>query len=218
MGKELKKTNMTFIDKNENYYKVDYDKEKLKEILEKLKDYSYATTGHGKISGDSFTCFLATNNNIKKRVISYFSKTEKGKGSIIDPESIIHHKDDNNDYVTFNYTYKKLPDLYSYIEIILNDDFQTFKKNIEVFNRTFNSSLYAYSISDQLVLEGILNYINSNELTNNNSIIDNKSYDYKGLNELYKETLNCFKFNLVAIKEYLKEPIPTDINKLQLKK
>ena len=30
-----------------------------------------------------------------------------------------------------------------------------------------------------------------------------EKYGYKGLNELYKETLECFKFNLVAIKEYL---------------
>ena len=63
-------------------------------------------------------------------------------------------------------------------------------------NLTMN---YMFTHRDQLVLEGLLNYINSQELVNHNL----ENYDYKGLNELYKETLECFKFNLVAIKEYL---------------
>ncbi len=77
---------------------------------------------------------------------------------------------------------------------------------------------YAAAHQDQLVLEGILNYVNSPELTNHSSINDEKEYDYKGLNELYKETLECFNFNLIAIKEFLKEPEQVDILKLQLKK
>ena len=60
---------------------------------------------------------------------------------------------------------------------------------------------YMFIHRDQLVIEAILNYINSKELTDNNSKINNENYDYKGLNELYKETLECLKFNLIAVKE-----------------
>jgi hypothetical protein len=66
---------------------------------------------------------------------------------------------------------------------------------------------YALDHKEQLILEGILNYINSKELTNYNSKnvinIKKQEYDYKGLNELYKETLECFSFNLIAIKEFV---------------
>ena len=77
---------------------------------------------------------------------------------------------------------------------------------------------YAISHWDQLVLDAILNYANSPELTKHVSANGDEDYDYEGLNELYKKTLNCFKFNLIAIKEYLKEPQQVDVIKLQLKK
>lgn len=70
-----------------------------------------------------------------------------------------------------------------------------FKFEAEDENRIYTTS------REQLCMEGILNYINSPELNINTT--SNKKYDYKGLNELYKETLECFNFNLIAIKEYI---------------
>ena len=216
---------MKFIEKSETserFYSVDYDKEKLLEILEKLKKYSYVTISHVQMWGDITIKWPATERNIKKRVISFFYATPRNANATIYPETIIHHTENNSDYVTYDYSYNKLPDLHDYIDIIVND------RNILKYTGLFGQAtedatgslnmFYAVGHQDQLVLEGILNYVNSSELTNHDSISDEKEYDYKGLNKLYKETLECFKFNLIAIKEYLKEPEPVNVLSLKLKK
>lgn len=216
---------MNFIEKSETderFYSVDYDKEKLKEILEKLKEYNYVLIGHGEMAGD-ITKWPATKKNIKRRVTSFFYACNHDQNTTLHPETIVRHDDG---YVSFEYSYNKLPDLYAYIEMILNNDFPTFRKYAKLFKKasdnTIYASIYDYNHFDQLVLNGLLNYVNSPELTNHSSHEINKGnkekYDYAGLNELYKETLGCLHFNLVAIKEYLKEPKPVDILKLQLKK
>ena len=215
---------MKFIEKsetNERFYSVDYDKQKLKEILEKLKDYSYVTIGHCQVAGD-ITKWPATERSIKKRVISFFDSTKRHESAMLIPETIVHHTENNCDYVTYDYSYIKLPDLYAYIDLITNDRSimnytGLFGKVTEEKTGTLNM-FYAAAHQDQLVLEGILDYVNSPELTNHSSINDEKEYDYKGLNELYKETLKCFNFNLIAIKEFLKEPEPVNVLSLKLKK
>ena len=212
---------MEFIEKRENterFYSVDYDKEKLKEILEKTKEYGYVAKGTGVVGGSIITKWPATEKNIRKRTIDFFYHTKKNSNANIYPETIVHHAENDSDYVTYVYAYYKFPDLYSYIEIVLNNNFPTFLKHRELFEEASNSIFYAYKNSDQLVLEGILNYENSEELTDHNSINADNEYDYKGLNELYKETLRCFKFNLIAIKEYLKESEPVNAISLKLKK
>ncbi len=218
---------MNFIEKsetNEKFYSVDYNKEKLKEILEKLKEYGYVKIGSEIVGGDIITRWPVTKKNIEKRVTRFFygTKHHRSSDATLYPETIVHHTEDDKNYVIYDYSYNKLPDLYAYIEMILNNDFPTFRKYAELFKKTSDNTIYAYTHSDQLVLNGLLNYVNSPELTNHSSHEinkdDNEKYDYKGLNELYKETLECLHFNLVAIKEYLKEPEPVDILKLQLKK
>lgn len=217
---------MKFIEKSETserFYSVDYDKAKLLEILEKLKKYSYVTISHVQMWHRDITKkWPVTEKNIKKRVISFFYATPRNVNATIYPETIIHHTENNSDYVTYDYSYNKLPDLYDYIDIIVND------RNILDYTRLFGKAtedatgslnmFYAERHQDQLVLEGILNYVNSSELTNHDYVDNKKTYDYKGLNQLYKETLGCFKFNLVAIKEYLKEPEPVNILSLKFKK
>lgn len=179
-------------------YDVTYDKEKLKEILEKLEKYGYILIGKGKMGG-SITRWPATNKNIQKRVSAIFYSRYWNSKNILLPETITRHTKNDFDYVTYEYSFEKLPDLYSYIDIIINN------RNIMNYSDSFGYGTgnltmnYMLTHSDQLVLEGLLNYINSQELVNHNL----ENYDYKGLNELYKETLECFKFNLVAIKEYL---------------
>ena len=195
---------MEFIEKNETnerFYSVNCDKKKLKDILKKLKNYSYTAMCHYKISGERLRLFKwpVTEKNIKKRVTAFFNATKKNTDAILYPETIIHHTEDYCDYVTFDYSYTKLPDLYYYIGYIVND----------------NDNFIDY---EQIGLDNILKYINSPELTNHDSINGEKEYDYEGLNKLYKETLACFSFNLIAIKEYLKEPEQEDVLKLLLKK
>ena len=202
---------MDFIEKNEScekFYSVDYDKEKLNEILEKLKNYNYMAIGKGAMGG--VTQWPATEKIIKKRVISFFNTCMHGQNAILHPETIIRHEDD---YVSYEYSYDKRPDLYDYINLIVN------VKNPFRYKRLFRNASDPYICFhwDQLALEGLLNYANSPELTNHNSSESSKEkYDYKGLNELYIETLKCFNFNLIAVKEYLKEP--KSVNVLSLRK
>ena len=61
---ECQENDMTYI------YNVTYDKERLKEILEKLKKYSYVTVGKVQISGE-LTKWPATKKNIEKRDLCY---------------------------------------------------------------------------------------------------------------------------------------------------
>ncbi len=205
---------MDFIKKNEScekFYSVDYDKEKLNEILEKLKNYNYTAIGKGEMGG--VTNWPATEKNIKRRVTSFFNACMHDQNATLHPETIVRHDDD---YVSYEYSYNKLPDLYDYIDLIVNT------QNPFKHKRLFKNFSDAYICFhwDQIVLEGLLNYANSPELTNHNSIENSESskeeYDYKGLNELYIETLKCFNFNLIAVKEYLKEP--KSVNVLSLKK
>ena len=215
---------MNFIEKretSERFYSVDYNKEKLKDILEKLKDYSYVTIGHCQVAGD-ITKWPATERSIKKRVISFFNSAKRHESATLIPETIVHHTENNCDYVTYDYSCIKLPDLYAYIDLIINDRSimnytGLFGKVTEEKTGTLNM-FYAAAHQDQLVLEGILDYVNSPELTNHSSINDEKEYNYKGLNDLYKEALECFNFNLIAIKEFLKEPEPVNVLSLKLKK
>ena len=214
---------MKFIEKcetSEKFYSVDYSKQKLEEILEKLKDYSYTTIGHCQLVGD-ITKWPATDKNIKKRTASFFNTTKKSTSAKLLPETISHYTENNSIYVTYDYLYNKLPDLYAYIDLIVNDTdifnyTGLFEKAVEEKTGSYNM-FYAAAHQDQFVLEGILNYIDSPELTNHNSI-NEEEYDYKGLNKLYKEMLECFTFNLIATKEYLKEPIPVNGLSFKLRK
>ena len=198
-------------DNTERFYSVLYDEDKLKDILEKLKDYNYVTIRHHKVSRSNIIKWPATDKTIKRRVIKY----EKN----VKPETIVYHTENGCNYVTYDCTYNKLPDLYDYIDIIVNDKSiinypYLFEKVIEEKTGSLNL-YYAAMNQDQLVLEGILNYITSEELTNHSSIYDEKIYDYKGLNELYKEALGCFSFNLIATKEYLTESKNVDVLSLK---
>lgn len=215
---------MKFVEKKENrenFYLVDYNKDELKRILEELEDYGYIRLGKMQVAGE-ITRWPATKNNIRKRTIESFYSRRANEGKTIYPETIVHHTEDECDYITYDYSYKKLPDLYDYIDIIINDKdvvnyHHLFARITEERTGSLNM-FYAVANRDQLVLEGILNYVNSPELTKHTPVKDEKEYNYKGLNELYKKTLKCFNFSLIAIKEYLKEPEQVDILKLQLRK
>jgi len=189
-------------------YNVTYDPETLQEILEKLKEYRYISYGGGKIIG-SVTKWPATKKNIQKRVAYNFSLSFSSKISnhTLLPETIVHHKENGHDFVSYKYYFEKLPDLYFYIDLIIND-----KAAIEYYG------IFGYKIKGipelnsrednrRLAIQEILNYIDSPELVNHDTDtvikVSNPDYDYKGLNELYKETLKCLNFKLIAVKKYL---------------
>ena len=171
-------------------YNVIYDKEKLEEILEKLKKYKYITVGKGKMSG-KVTKWPATKKTIEKRVAYNFSLSFSSKISnhTLIPETIVHHTENGNDFVTYKYYFEKLPDLYFYIDLIIND-----KAAIEYYG------IFGYPVKGIpelnsrennrcLAVKEILNYIDSPELVNHDTDtiikVPNPDYDYKGLNKMF---------------------------------
>lgn len=165
-------------------YAVTYDSEKLKEILEELKKYSYMSLEEGQMAG-KITRFPSTIGIIRNRVVSFFRKVHPGY--TIYPETIVHHTEDNNDYVSYYYSYNKLPDLYYYIDLIVNISNKSLIDYVNVFG-PISGSL------EQKLFDGILNYANSRDI----------KLCYKiGIDDLYKRTLKCFNFNLISVKRQL---------------
>ena len=173
----------------------------MKEILEKLKKYSYVTVGKVQISGE-LTKWPTTKKNIEKRIVRNMNSKDK-----IYPETIVHHKENGCDFVTYECSYEKLPDLYHYLDIIVNNKSIINYTGLFGYENERLNMFYSMAHQDQLVIEKILNYIDSPQLVNHDTdtIIKapNPDYDYKGLNELYKETLECLNFKLIAVKKYL---------------
>lgn len=190
---ETKKGKKTF------YYNVSYDIDMLREILEQLKDYRFSKIGHSQIAG-YFTNFPATDKIVKGRVISFFNAHNPEHSNQILPDTIKRHTEDNNDYITYDYQYDELPDLYHYLDIIVNG--KSVKDYASLFKHDKELNMfYVAGHADQLIMDGIMNYVNSPQLVSNGTEEENAKYDYKGLRELYRKTLDCFKFHLFAVKE-----------------
>ena len=183
-------------------YNVTYDKKRLKEILEKLKKYIYVSVGKAQISGE-VTKWPATKKNLENRIVRHMNSKDK----IIYPETIVHHTENGDDFVTYEYSFEKLPDLYHYIDIIINNKSVINYTGLFGYETGTLNMFYAMNHQEQLVVEKILNYIDSPQLVNHDTDtiikVTDSDYDYKGLNELYKETLECFNFKLFAVKKYV---------------
>ena len=192
-------------DKKEYFYDVTYDKEKLQNILEKLRNYSYVKSSKEQMSGSAITKWPATMKNIEKRV-EYFVSLKNGiSNPKLLPETVVHHTENGNNFVTYEYIYEKFPDLYYFIDIIINN------KSLVDYDFLYGESVpHSIIFLDedsikQITLAELLEYIHSPQLVDCNMEsfrdLNDRNYDYKGLNKLYKETLESFKFKLVAIKE-----------------
>ena len=197
----LKKNDITY------YYDVKVDEKELTNILEQLKKFSYECFCNGQVAG-SITKFPATKNNIYNRII----ERNYPRGGNLFKNSIIRHKENKNDYVTYEFSYTKLPDLYDYIDLLINN--RNILMETRLFAKKNTNMFYVADHKYQYIIDGLLNYINSYELKDINDY--NKSKDNFGnyffqdfnhieLMKLYKQTLSHIKFELVAKKEILKE-------------
>ena len=88
------------------YYDVSFDEDKLKEIMERLKEYSY-TAFDVKISIEDvsiFPGFPVSDRTIRKKTIEYYNNTLESclPEAKIYPDSIIRHKDAGSmDFISF---------------------------------------------------------------------------------------------------------------------
>lgn len=194
-------------DNKEYFFTVKYDEEQLRKILEELKSYKHVIKGHAQISGH-VTKFPATYSLVKKRTIAFFKKFKDHPNAEIDSESIVHHTEKGHHYVTYDYSYETLPELYDYLDLLVNGGnparckhlFRDARGNFDWYTYLHNSS--------QVIMDGILNYTYSPELDNYSST--NDGFDYVGLNKLYKRTLESFNFSLNAVKENVHGSSPID--------
>lgn len=183
-------------------YDVSYDNDKLKNLLEQLKKIENKCIYDGKMIG-KISVFPATKKNIQKRVMSLL---EQKKNIEVYPDTITYHKDDFCDYVTYKYAYNKKPYLHDYLDILLNN------KSLEGYNNLISDEidneldinkkddlLYAMKNKNQLMINGIINYINSDDL--NNTFKDR----YNDILAIYKEVLDTLKFDLKYINDEVKE-------------
>ena len=103
---------MIYEEKKDNavrFYDVTYDKEKLKEVLEKLEKYSYISVAEENMAG-AVTRWPATKKNIQKRVSSNFCSSCGNSKKTLLPETITLHTGNDYDYVSYKYSFEKLPD------------------------------------------------------------------------------------------------------------
>ena len=188
-----------------NYYEVTYDKDKLKEILNELEEHRYYKIGNYRNSGGGYIFrFPETDKTIRKRIYkqSYKFYTRKFVNFQLIEDSINYDK--RKGYLKFDFTYISLTDLYKLIDIVLNDfNLSTMEKYPELFS---NDKPCIFDYNKQVVIDRILNYIDSPELTDTpepDKRVENQYYDYKKVSELYQKTLECFKFKLTSRKEHI---------------
>ena len=216
MNYELIKDNMVY------FYEVSYDKEVLKEIMKELENYYYVKKDTNILKGD-ITRYASDVKKLERKVTEYFISCLY-PGGILYTDTIKHVIDSDKDYVSYEYSFHKYPELYHFLDIIVNYQSinQYFMKN--GYHELMKSIPVSSSISNievdsnQLVIGGLLNYIDSKELVDNEGICEDgvNEYDYNGLRNLYKECLECFTFKLISIKEYIQDDI--QINGLSLQK
>ena len=203
------------------YYDVSFDEDKLKEIMERLKEYSY-TAFDVKISIEDvsiFPGFPVSDRTIRKRTIEYYNNNTLESclpEAKIYPDSIIRHKDVGSmDFISFLISYRKLPDLYDFLDLLVNN------KKIKIQGRLFSdyifNTLYLETHRDQVLIEKLLGYVESSELVDHykNGLGKKyrpsvEDYDYAGLRELYSEALKALKFTLKAKKEEVLNEEPVD--------
>ena len=192
-------------DKNKiDYYDVTIDKDKLKEIFDELGKYQYNKICCVKRIGYYAFRFPATIRMMKKRIIQDFNTffSRRYVNPQIIEDSILC--DRINGYIKYDFKFISHTDLYKLIDVILNDfSLSSMEKYPELF---VTNEPYAFNYKSKVVIDKIVNYLNSSELTDcpeHDDRVINPEYDYKKVQELYKRTLECFHFKLSAIKEFV---------------
>ena len=189
------------------YYNVEINFEELEKIKQKLLKYAYKTVeqgtffiGNGQLKRiNRFT----TRERLRKKVTKCFYEDEDYKNCFLHPETIEKKQRDIIDYITFEYSYNKLPDLFFYLDILINGKNET---NSKIYRK------YVLKIKDSeeklaFLIEKIMEYESSQELHQGNpkNVINEKEYDYEGLNELYQKVLENIKLTLIGKKELIEQ-------------
>lgn len=180
-------------------YLVTYDSAKLRELLSKLNRIKIISSN--TVTLNKKVLFPTRDNILKELEKVIRKKGEHFKGTIT---GFSYKKEKDN--IVVDYSLEKNTDLYHYIDIII------YGRNLFNYTGLFRKTMSQVTVdNDQILLDGILNYIDSKELDVDS--FKNKSKennDFKKLLEIYKEILKCFNFTLVSVKDYKQEEESTD--------
>lgn len=181
------------------YYNVEYNTDKLKELLNKLKEYKF-TEQASSLVGGKITSFPINQKIAEKRTVKFFYKKTIDDDAKIDVNSIKLEKNKitGGKFIRFDYSYSKYPDIFYLIDILAND-----KNILEYINKMESKDIFRIDLFSVLenskgkVIEAILEYGNSEELEN---LSKKDGFDYKGLLSIYNEVLKTFELELTAVK------------------
>ena len=194
---------MVYVEQKDNYtyyYDVILDKEKLHKLLDKLEEFSYVTHSKGIMPGDGS---LMPNRLLTRRIAGRLSSRFNGTNQELIIDSIVIKKNDSN-VIEYEYSYRKKPDLYYYILLLMGEG------NIEdyyfMFKEAFPNIGAVEALVDkgQLLIQLLFDYSYSDEFTKNDY------YDVNELRNIYEKTLLNIKFNMTERKEKIFGCFPID--------
>ena len=170
-----------------NYF-VSYDSDRLKELLEQLKEFTYTCSESFEMSNNRKR-FLSKKKPIEQVVIDFFQNDFMHKQDRIHPETIKYRKDENGVMFLIEYEYDKVVDLYHYVAIILNQE------KLE----HFFGLIRPQEEREKDLLNHLFQYDKTVEFDEG---LCTMPYDYSELHRLYKEVLKCFRFKLISVTKH----------------
>lgn len=199
------------VNKNDKmyYYDVNYDPNKLVDILSELEDLTYEKKDKMKSSGRNASMFDSDKkmkDYARRSSINLFKRygTYVGDFTVLENSEVFTlEKDGFNKYYDYEISilYSRYTNLYRYIEFILYDF--DYIDNKHWFKGVKNNGLSKHN----LLMDAILYYEDTEEFK---TLEKNKDFDLKKLLELHSKLLKCLNFKLVAIKENINEEIIED--------
>ena len=187
--------NYTVKDRDTSYhYDVTYNEKNLKEIMKGLKEFIRFKQGKSEVPFDK--PIMKSKKAIEKGVVWFFNCYVRPyyDGALINSDSIKYDKEKK--CILFTYNYETYPDLYYYLDSLVN------KIDIKYYSRILNIGARAtYCDEEQLVIQGIFNCNDSFQLSD----ADKKVYDIMGQIDL--DDLNIGTYTKIKLKKLHSEAL-----------
>ncbi len=181
-------------------YEVTYNVAHLKDLLVELACYGYLAYGAEtyETKGKSFRI---TEKAVQRKAMRAFKKYDKNNYDYdynMIQETSLYKTDGKNARYTYAYSYTKLPDLYHYVALLVDEMPTNWDEKISGYIKLLEKDGITTSIPNlgsQLIWK-IFEYGNSEEFQ---KLASERDYDYKGLCELYTKVLKNIKLQLVRV-------------------
>ena len=181
-------------------YEVTYNVAHLKDLLVELASYGY-------LAYDAETYetkgqpFRITEKAVQRKAMRAFKKHDKNNFNYdykMLLETSLYKTDGKNARYTYAYSYTKLPDLYHYVALLVDEMPTNWDAKVSGYIKLLEKDGFTPSIPnlDSQLIWKILEYGNSEEFQ---KLASERDYDYKGLCELYAKVLKNIELQLVRV-------------------